>query len=289
MSFVRRTTAWFSLTLTLSACGPGSLGAGDKGEGETGSLDASSSSSESETTTGPDPDDTDTDTDTDTDPDPTFVPDHPPCFGGFKCQVSCDPILQDCPDGEKCAPYASGGELWDATKCVPVLGDLAPGEACSYDGRVAATDDCDASSICYDGICRPFCTGSHNDPSCPAGFGCTAGPESALSLCLELCDPLAQDCTIGSCYWHTNHFLCNPTGDVEIGEPCGYFVNDCSPESACVGASALPGCIGSSCCSPLCDLDQPDCASLPGTECVAWFEAGQAPVGLEHVGVCLIP
>jgi hypothetical protein len=185
-------------------------------------------------------------------------------------------------------PFVPFEHLWDAAKCVELLGDLAPGEPCTHNGIMEATDDCDATTMCYDGVCRPFCTGYPDEQICPPGFGCTASPTDWLSLCLETCDPLAQDCATGSCYWYSEQFLCHPTGDLVIGQPCG-FVNDCSPGSACVGASALPMCFASSCCSPFCDLDQPDCASLPGTECVAWFEPGEAPVGLERVGVCLSP
>lgn len=203
--------------------------------------------------------------------------------------MACDVFYQDCPEDEKCTHYGSTGGLWDATKCVPVFGDLGPGESCNYDGRVEATDDCDATSMCYDGICRPFCTGTRENPSCPPELGCSGGADESIALCLEICDPLVQDCATGSCYWHNNHFLCNPTGDFSIGEPCGYFVNDCIPGSACVDGSALPSCLGSACCSALCDLEQPDCASLPGTECVAWFEPGSAPAGLELLGVCLSP
>ncbi|MFO7563639.1 MAG: hypothetical protein R6X02_13410 [Enhygromyxa sp.] len=269
------------MSFSLLACGPGSVGgSGETSDGASGSLDDSSGSES-------DPGETDTE-----DPDPTgswLIPDYP-CGGEFRCTpTACDLFAQDCPYGEKCAPFASFGEVWDATKCVFVLGDLGPGEPCTYDGRVEATDDCDASSMCYDGICRPFCTGTPDNPSCPSELGCTAAsPNDPLSLCLEPCDPLAQGCATGSCYSHSGQFPCNPTGDLEVGEPCGCF-NDCSPGSACVDASALPSCSGTTCCSPLCNLEQPDCASLPGTECVAWFKPGQAPSGLELVGVCLSP
>ena len=162
-----------------------------------------------------------------------------------------------------------------------------PGEACTYDGRTLASDDCDANSMCYDGLCRSFCTGTADNPSCAPGFGCTDGPGSVpFGVCLPICDPLAQDCETDSCYWQNGQFLCSPSGSIAIGEPCG-FVNDCAGGSACVDAELFPNCLGAACCSPFCNLEQPDCASLPGTECVAWFEPGQAPVGLELLGSCL--
>jgi hypothetical protein len=46
---------------------------------------------------------------------------------------------QDCPEGEKCVAFASAGDDWDATKCVPVTGSQAADEPCSYGGMVEAT------------------------------------------------------------------------------------------------------------------------------------------------------
>ena len=33
----------------------------------------------------------------------------------------CDLWGQDCPDGEKCMPWASNGGTWNATRCSPVV------------------------------------------------------------------------------------------------------------------------------------------------------------------------
>ncbi|HLT38065.1 MAG TPA: hypothetical protein VK034_17385 [Enhygromyxa sp.] len=280
------------MILMLSACGPGRVGSSGASSDDTGSTeDSSSPESSGSESSEPNPTTADTvepETETDDDgPDTGFVPESEfPCGGGFWCPASCDPFSQDCPEGEKCTPYASTGETWDAVKCVPVLGDLGPGEPCTYEGRVGAIDDCDISSMCYGGICQPFCTGTADSPICPDDHGCSYHP---LTLCLERCDPLAQDCATGSCYWNADDFLCHPSGELAIGEPCGLTVNDCTAGSVCFEGSSLPSCRGSSCCTPYCNLDQPDCASLPGTACVSWYGPGQAPPGLELVGVCLSP
>mgnify|MGYP006921782934 CR=1 FL=1 len=105
-------------------------------------------------------------TSTSTDEGLTFIPydDIPP--------LSCDIFAQDCPEGEKCVPFASTDSgVWDGNKCVPVQGDQAPGEDCTWTGIVEATDDCDANSICwnaelvgdqYVGTCVAQCTGSRS-------------------------------------------------------------------------------------------------------------------------------
>jgi hypothetical protein len=216
-------------------------------------------------------------------------------------RASCDPFAQDCPDGEKCVPYASTGGNWDANKCVPVLGDGATGEPCTSAGAVEATDDCDASGVCWNvsdvdgelvGTCQPFCAGTPDNASCPFGWYCQLYGDGSRTICERLCDPLAQTCEDGQgCYWVGNSFLCgNTIGDIPAGEPCGY-INDCAPGLVCVVPETLPSCAGSSCCTSFCELGlaEPQCDAVPGTECVPFFEQGTAPSGYEHVGICMLP
>jgi hypothetical protein len=257
-------------------------------------VSSESDSSDSGDSTEPDPSDSDS-SDTDTSDDgwePNFVPfEDLICYGNFYCTPGCDVYQQDCPEGEKCRPYDSTGVGFDAQKCVVVTGDQMPGEACTSEGPSDAPDDCDETSTCFEGICRSFCSGTADNPSCADGFGCADEFGSVpFGVCLPTCDPLAQDCETetDSCYWTSEQFLCSPSGSIPFGEPCG-FVNDCSAGSACVATELIPNCLGTACCSPFCNLEQPDCASLPGTECVAWFEPGQAPAGLELLGSCLVP
>ncbi|MFV8752836.1 ribulose phosphate epimerase [Nannocystaceae bacterium ST9] len=212
----------------------------------------------------------------------------------------CDPFAQDCPEGEKCVPYSSeGGSSWDSLKCVPVLGDHAAGEPCTYTGVVESTDDCDATSWCWntdengEGVCHAFCTGSEADPMCPPMSMCTISGSGVINICISTCDPVLQNCDDEAlaCYWIGNDFLCvNTTQDIPTGEPCG-FVNDCAKGNVCVDAAMLPACADVSCCASFCEVGLGDaqCSSLPGTACVAFFEQGTAPAGLEHVGVCLLP
>jgi hypothetical protein len=57
----------------------------------------------------------------------------------------------------------------------------------------------------------------------------------------------------------------------------------------------VPGCTGSlGCCTEYCDLtaDDPSAACAgqsAGQECVAAYTEGDAPPGLEDVGLCAIP
>lgn len=272
----------------LPACTP--TPSGDDEVGVTTSPEGEDSDSSSSTESSTDSTTTDSSTEDATD----FIrePDVP--------YQDCNIILQDCPEGEKCVAFSSsGGSSWDANKCAPVKGDQGVGEACVWDGFAAGTDDCDATSMCWNlvesdgawtGTCAPYCTGTPDLPMCPDGYSCLLSGDSDLALCSKNCDPLLQDCNDGyACFWDGIAFQCVFTTDgVPSGQPCGY-INDCAKGNLCADASVLPGCQGSACCVPYCDLLDPDCSALAGTECVAFFEMGMAPPGLEHIGVCIVP
>lgn len=207
---------------------------------------------------------------------------------------TCDPWAQDCPEGEKCAAYAVG-DTWDATKCVPIMGDGTAGDECTYNGATLGTDTCDVGHMCYytdqegTGICVEQCTGTPDQPLCNDGFNCSISNDGSLLLCLYNCNPLLQDCEqdMTGCYWDGSLFNCDPSGDIPEGESCGY-INDCGAGNICLGAESLPSCAGSSCCAGFCDLDDPQCG-INGTECVAFYEPGTAPPGLDNVGICALP
>jgi hypothetical protein len=281
--------------LLIAACGPGGLRPNSSDETSTNGSTASPSSSSSETSTSESTGSGET-----TVPSETFTSGFVPEYDEF-WGSECDSFSQDCLDGEKCVPYASSGGNWDANKCVPVTGDQAVGEPCSYAGAAEGTDDCDATSMCWDvtdidgelvGTCTPFCMGTADDPECPEGSSCNLSGAGVITLCIFNCDPLLQNCAEGlACYWANNDFNCIfTTQDIPPGEPCG-FINDCAAGSFCVNSDVVPSCNGSACCSPFCNLDLPDqtCDVLPGTTCVPFFEVGLAPPGDEDIGVCLVP
>lgn len=221
----------------------------------------------------------------------------------------CSIFEQNCPPGFKCMPYANdGGNSWNDTQCVPLVPDPgAPGDPCTILGSgLDGLDDCDGTSMCWDvdletnmGTCAAFCVGSPEDPSCAESCHyCTISGDGVLTLCLESCDPVAQDCPLGqACYAANEVFTCIPDAspeDAVIGSPCE-FINACPPGSLCVNGDSVPGCeenIG--CCSPVCPAGGADpCPGLlPGTECVPWYGDEPPPpsqCGVSDPGVCIIP
>jgi hypothetical protein len=270
-----------AVLLATVACGPPRLGTGPIDE--TGTETDSNATSADTTTTSESSESTETDTSTETS---TTMP-----FDVILEIDECDPWLQDCPEGEKCVPYASEGGSWEGNKCVPIMGDQPPGEPCTYGGVVEATDDCDASSACWNDTCHAFCTGTPMDPECPVGSTCVLTSNPVLTFCFFDCNPLTQNCAPeNGCYWTGEKFDCVPSSeDLPAGESCE-FTNACEIGTICVTAEIIPGCDGVGCCSPFCNLGLggPECDVLPGTSCAPFFE-NMAPPNYEQVGICVMP
>ena len=230
----------------------------------------------------------------------------PPDGGGVSFE--CDLFAQDCPEGEKCMPWANdGGNSWNATRCSPVSDNPGQvGDECMVEGSgVSGIDDCDVGTMCYYvdpetnlGTCVGMCTGSEAAPMCEPGFLCSISNDGVLILCRRECDPLLQDCMGSASCLPANGsdgFVCIVDASGEMGapgDPCE-FLNACDPGLFCANAEAVPDCQGAAgCCSEFCDLTEPDpdlgCSQM-GQVCTPWFEEGAAPPDLAHVGACALP
>lgn len=214
----------------------------------------------------------------------------------------CDLFTQDCPEGEKCLPYASVGPWWDATICTPVVARPSlSGDPCVAEAGVfAGVDDCAEGTMCLHadpangfGVCVDLCSDGATpceDPSttCVVEFG------DNFAACLPVCDPLLQDC--GS----EQH--CAPSGDdwaclsnlpdpgVQQGEPCEVQF-ECGQGLVCLAGTDVPGCTSDGCCAAICDLtdasgDQQCPDAFAGAGCEPWYPEGLAPAGYEDVGAC---
>ena len=226
---------------------------------------------------------------------------------GFICPeeipAECDVWAQDCPTGEKCAPWINdGGNSWNALRCVPTSdAGGQPGDACSAEGGGGSgIDDCAGGSMCWDldeegnGICAAFCEGGPDNASCSdATTTCVIANDGVLNICLPICDALLQDCGDSqACYPVGDTFACGPDVSGELGlfgDACE-AINVCDAGLFCAAAGLVPGCEGSSgCCSSFCDLEDAPACPGEGQQCVGWFDAGQAPPGSETLGACIIP
>lgn len=218
----------------------------------------------------------------------------------------CSLFEQDCPEGEKCNIYASGGgNYWNGTKCVPVVPDPDDiGEPCTVeDNGFSGLDSCVLGAVCWDvdpstneGTCVAFCSGNPANPTCPDPSLTCHGRD--FSVCLPNCCPLEQTCGDGrGCYPVGRHFFCAPDAGGEsgaFGDPCEYL-NVCDPGLFCANAETVAQCKSPlGCCTEFCDVTDPNAdanctGAAEGQRCVPWYEEGKAPLGFEHIGACILP
>lgn len=147
--------------------------------------------------------------------------------------MECDAYLQDCPEGQKCAPIIDdGGSAWNANKCVPVTGmdqPDEPGEPCHTNDIASGIDSCIEGAMCWNvdmdgnGTCVAQCTGTPDAPSCdPGKYGplpCTIANDGVLNLCIPDCNPLGDDCAANEmCATYNESFTCAPDASADKGQ-----------------------------------------------------------------------
>ncbi len=223
--------------------------------------------------------------------------------GGGIITFECDLFEQDCPDGEKCMPWANdGGDRWNATRCSELANNPAQvGEPCTAEGSpVSGLDNCDLGLQCFgvdpatnEGTCEDMCTGSQADPICDdPGDTCLISDDGAIALCRPTCSPLLDDCAEDEACVPApgDGFACFPTSapDAAHGDPCDDF-SACAPGQVCVEGSLFTACAAPSCCTTYCSLDDPGadlgCAALDEAQaCVPWFE--EPVTDHENLGAC---
>ena len=228
----------------------------------------------------------------------------PPDPDGSGDGGDCDVWSQDCPDGEKCMPWANdGGNRWNATRCSPLADpDHELGDACAVEGSaVSGIDDCGPGMMCLFvdpatllGTCIADCGGSDANPQCddPSTL-CVIEFEGTLHQCLPACDPLGQDCLQGGCYafGHPNvgGFACGVPilPSIADSEPC-MFDWECTPGSMCSRPERPAACEFGECCTPFCDLSVPE-ACGPDRVCTSVVPEGLGPPEYDTWGYCALP
>lgn len=215
----------------------------------------------------------------------------------------CDPMLQDCPRGQKCNIYSNdGGSAYNAARCVPLDDDPdLPDESCTFeDWPLSGLDSCAAGSVCawvdVDtglGVCQPMCEGRANAPGCAdEDRVCRIGGDAIPAFCMKACSPLEDDCPAGlACYLQWQPYVCSgdfSEPDAAALDECDY-ANQCPAGTACAVADTVGVCPDGAerCCASFCDLQAPDCPTP--LNCAPYFGEAPAPEGLESVGLCVLP
>lgn len=117
---------------------------------------------------------------------------------GMASGQACDPVLQDCPQGEKCSATRWDTEQgWPAPACILDLEGLGASSRAPCLGAPGLHDGCGPGLGCFnagtgEGYCVELCSA---DPDvCPADAVCApVDPTSGLSLCLPACE-VNEDC-----------------------------------------------------------------------------------------------
>lgn len=229
---------------------------------------------------------------------------------GVTVLYECSTYTQDCPNGEKCSPYASakiGG--WNATRCETLPETpVAAGDTCTVAtrGKNAGRDDCGRGLVCTGvsgalntGLCTRLCGCDSDQTVCREGETCVAENSPNAPMCFRTCSPLtgeAPGCAGGDRCVPTDDgpFAClEATGVSPFAEEC-VRLTDCGSGLLCAPAAAVPGCDSPTgqCCTPYCDASDPLAAEgCPGFEsgqtCTPFF-SDDAPEGYDHVGICAL-
>ena len=224
--------------------------------------------------------------------------------------AACNIYAQDCPSGEKCAPWSDQADLIpDEIRCCPIQGEnpREPGDTCTVEGYLGScVDDCQTGTFCLDidgdgeGVCQSLCSGSATNPECGLDETCFVY-FAGTPMCFPTCDPLAQNCPdTQGCYPDEQEaggtgFICLPTigSTGDYNEFC-FLLSACLPGFICVTADFLPECNSPlGCCTPLCDTGEEDTCSQFNEElqCISWYFDGQTPpsASLADVGACAQP
>ncbi len=276
------------------------------GSTSTGSTDTTDTPTEASTTSEPTTDPTTTDPTT-TDPTTTTGPTTSPFIQESDMpqpMSECDYYLEGCEEGEKCNVFTPEGDtsVLSYLGCFPL--DANPkqvGEPCST-GELPndGIDNCVEAAVCWNvddegnGVCYALCYadpdteefGCHGEAaSCQLCQDCTVG------LCAPYCDPLdIEACYEGEvCIPHNDGYICAPdasNGEGVEGAECEY-VNVCNPGFACFGGEDLEGCETFGCCTPFCNVNDPDACPKETESCTSVYNP--PPEGYEHVGVCMVP
>ena len=207
------------------------------------------------------------------------------------CLSICNPISQDCAEGESCTIYqsdSSEGRLTICTEGEPGL--LVDGELCDQNASPNYWGDCEASSFCASAFrdrtdeCLPICTTEDSSP-------CTGERVCAIDI---LGSP-----DVGLCAGECNFFTGN---GCEVDQDCllGFQGADAMGETKIVGGCFDNPNSGMVQTGGLCVLDELTntsncapghiCFDLDGdmdTECLALCQANSVEYGCPLANVCI--
>ncbi len=221
-------------------------------------------------------------------------------IGSFSCACppgtigtpgSCE-VDQCATDNGGCGPHANCNDYPNQNRyCTCHTGYSYIGNTCVPTCYVGLDECVDSTLACYDSPSGDRCLIPGSKPlgelctaneQCQKGLGCGVNPTTGYGTCKlncynncssgwcrdsvckpttgETCNPLAQDCESGACYYSSNT-RCLSAGNLIEGQLC-HYLNDCAPQLVCL--SDVPD--GGFACHKLCNPNgQPGCSG--GRQC----------------------
>lgn len=156
------------------------------------------------------------------------APEAAPAIGSGICLETCrdsDDWGGSCSNGRDACSPVGAGLGW----CFPA-GSGEAGDSCEDDDGCGAGLFCDGAGA-TDGVCRAFCQpDEETNPELGCGAGETCIPRSGyvnFGECRLGCTPddnfFDPNCPTGmqNCLGEEGNAYCSPSGEVELGEPCG--------------------------------------------------------------------
>ena len=148
----------------------------------------------------------------------------------------CDPILQNCGVGQKCALIITNVSAQTGYPGCALNGDKNLAQTCTSASAVDTADDCISGSHCVFGTCHAICILAGSPCSDGACIGIN-NLEMQFDVCLPSCSPIAPTCAAGEgCYLTSmGSGVCAPPVSSPGVPPHGACAapNDCAPGSGC--------------------------------------------------------
>lgn len=207
------------------------------------------------------------------------------------CRFAANPAQADGDGdgrGDACDDCSESGTDMDGDgyddgcdNCPAVANPEPPQDAMPQLGMLSDSDQDGLGNAC-DSCPRSPETGANPGENCcdPRAGGCVKDPGSTISwACVPggagfVCESVFDSCTYLSSCLGCDQLPCVATGELDPG--------------ACAGTGSSCDCTIHSCTSKWCTVGD-DAPCLNTNKCVAKYQPGEAPPGLEDLGVCKAP
>ena len=170
----------------------------------------------------------------------------------------------------------------------------SPGDG-DDDGIQDKCDSCPAVANADQSLDAPDYDDPDQDGIGNACDACQLSSKTGATPGENCCDPREADCTrwtpfsaiLNHCHPDPDglHFSCVGRDSLCAEDSYGTTCAGC-PDSLCLPGDALNDCKSNSCVSRWCTVGDASCDAILVATCIPWYHPGEAPTGLENLGIC---